>query len=846
MRNITNSNCDSNVYINTNMSAILPLEENQSSFNNPIVVSMKGLNGFSGAGKIIKINSTNDALEYDDETVYTATNPLNITGSVVSLSGLNDFGLNGQVLKSNGPSNTVGWYDETDTTYSFTNPIINTSGVISLIGLTSFSVADAHKAIIVNGSGTALEYAPQQDTTYNFQSPLNNFFGSNNIILDTIPILKGGTNIITYSLGDILYCSASNVLSKLTIGSANQVLSVNSGVPSWETPTVVDLSTSTNFGTAVLGANTISLGNTTTTNQTVELELYFSSTLKLNNTGGGHIATFTNSLGGMDIDLKGGTITTSTMGSNTLWNGLKIEPAYGGTGLSSLTANKILQVNSAGTGFNQVSLPVGAIYSGTGLIAVNSSTNVISFTGTIPTNNNTLTNGAGYITSAQVPASEWSVNPTDNLHPTSSSRRLVIGNNASFNTTTFLNVFGDMYFQSRIVDFDEFAGVAIYMSCNRGSYNEIVMGIANSDNQASNYGAKISNRNTSNTVNRWAIDTVSPSGNQPRFSINSDSGDTKVLIESYLGDAELQIGDLSSYYKIEATQGGTTFKIMNYNNTPVFQYTRSNGYITWGSINGSRMNLGIYLLHGTNTAYPSNSPFGSINSIYTEYVYAKNTFTDNIIVSQYGANGTGTSNNIRCNSSAQMYLTNPVFNGNYRFQNSNGFQSYNTMRSENVVVDSTSIPYSANTQIGGLSRQGDHAHSLFTKCWRFSSSQTMTLYQGASIRVFWDGVSKQIKFDILQSRWWDAGIDHIKGGTTQNPPRNTFTNDIASAGSGLWLTGGSAIGAFSMYSYGTFVRASLVSEGLSTGVPAFWFDYTSGSSASLYLIMKFISNTNNA
>ena len=101
---------------------------------------------------------------------------------------------------------------------------------IPLIGLTSFSVADAHKAIIVNGSGTALEYAPQQDTTYNFQSPLNNFFGSNNIILDTIPILKGGTNIITYSLGDILYCSASNVLSKLTIGSANQVLSVNSQI----------------------------------------------------------------------------------------------------------------------------------------------------------------------------------------------------------------------------------------------------------------------------------------------------------------------------------------------------------------------------------------------------------------------------------------------------------------------------------------------------------------------------------------------------------------------------------------------------------------------------------------
>ena len=80
----------SNVYINTNLTATLPLEENQSSFNNPIVISMKGLNGFTGAGKVIKINSNNDGLEFLDETdtVYTATNPINITGSVVSLSGL--------------------------------------------------------------------------------------------------------------------------------------------------------------------------------------------------------------------------------------------------------------------------------------------------------------------------------------------------------------------------------------------------------------------------------------------------------------------------------------------------------------------------------------------------------------------------------------------------------------------------------------------------------------------------------------------------------------------------------------------------------------------------------------
>ncbi len=53
----------------------------------------------------------------------------------------------------------------------------------------------------------------------------------------TIPLTEtqGGTNKTTYTTGDILYASASNTLSKLAIGSTNQVLTVISGVPSWQT-----------------------------------------------------------------------------------------------------------------------------------------------------------------------------------------------------------------------------------------------------------------------------------------------------------------------------------------------------------------------------------------------------------------------------------------------------------------------------------------------------------------------------------------------------------------------------------------------------------------------------------
>ncbi len=50
----------------------------------------------------------------------------------------------------------------------------------------------------------------------------------------TLPATKGGTDITTYTTGDTLYASASNVLSKLPIGSSGRVLTVVAGVPSWE------------------------------------------------------------------------------------------------------------------------------------------------------------------------------------------------------------------------------------------------------------------------------------------------------------------------------------------------------------------------------------------------------------------------------------------------------------------------------------------------------------------------------------------------------------------------------------------------------------------------------------
>lgn len=50
----------------------------------------------------------------------------------------------------------------------------------------------------------------------------------------TLAVTRGGTNIGTYSVGDLLYATPnSSTLSKLPIGSTGQVLKVAGGVPSW-------------------------------------------------------------------------------------------------------------------------------------------------------------------------------------------------------------------------------------------------------------------------------------------------------------------------------------------------------------------------------------------------------------------------------------------------------------------------------------------------------------------------------------------------------------------------------------------------------------------------------------
>lgn len=124
----------------------------------------------------------------------------------------------------------------------------------------------------------------------------------------------GGTGITTYVTGDTLYASAANVLSKLAIGSAGQVLTVTAGIPSWQTPTA---------GTVTSVSGTLN---------------------RITSTGGATpvIDIAANYVGQTSITTLG-TIATGT------WNGTVIGPTFGGTGQSTYATGDTLYASAANT-----------------------------------------------------------------------------------------------------------------------------------------------------------------------------------------------------------------------------------------------------------------------------------------------------------------------------------------------------------------------------------------------------------------------------------------------------------------------------------------------------------------
>ena len=116
---------------------------------------------------------------------------------------------------------------------------------------------------------------------------------------------NGGTGIDVYTIGDILYASATDTLTKLGIGSAGQVLKVAAGVPSWATDANAG-GTVTSIGITETGTALAITGSPVTTSGDINIAGAGTSSQVI--------------LG----DLSLGTFTSGTVTSVTASNGAKV------------------------------------------------------------------------------------------------------------------------------------------------------------------------------------------------------------------------------------------------------------------------------------------------------------------------------------------------------------------------------------------------------------------------------------------------------------------------------------------------------------------------------------------
>jgi hypothetical protein len=92
-----------------------------------------------------------------------------------------------------------------------------------------FCTYPAEKAVYLDGSGNAIGLGTPPSINLTNASDLPLTTG----VTGTLHVDNGGTNITTYTIGDILYASATDTLSKLTIGTNGYVLASNGTIPNW-------------------------------------------------------------------------------------------------------------------------------------------------------------------------------------------------------------------------------------------------------------------------------------------------------------------------------------------------------------------------------------------------------------------------------------------------------------------------------------------------------------------------------------------------------------------------------------------------------------------------------------
>ncbi len=118
---------------------------------------------------------------------------------------------------------------------------ISTAGKVSNSATTATSANNANTIILRDNSGNF--------SANTITATLN---GNAANVSGTIALGHGGTGFTTFAKGDILYASAANTLSKLSVGALGQVITISGGVPVWAALSGVGVTSATGTTNQVL------------------------------------------------------------------------------------------------------------------------------------------------------------------------------------------------------------------------------------------------------------------------------------------------------------------------------------------------------------------------------------------------------------------------------------------------------------------------------------------------------------------------------------------------------------------------------------------------------------------
>ena len=192
-------------------------------------------NGAAGVGATITLSV---ALTVLDGYTLLNTNRILVKNEVnQAYNGIYTWATGGTVLTRATDADTYGtgvnqlsqndyFFTQNGTVNKGTSYVVTTVGTITF-GTTAITFAEFSSSLVYTGA-----------------SPIQ--VSGTVISLNTVPVASGGTNLTSYSAGDMLYASASTTLSKLTIGTANYVLTSSGTAPQYVAQSTLSVGSATN------------------------------------------------------------------------------------------------------------------------------------------------------------------------------------------------------------------------------------------------------------------------------------------------------------------------------------------------------------------------------------------------------------------------------------------------------------------------------------------------------------------------------------------------------------------------------------------------------------------------